>query len=268
MNYICSNQIVKQLKPSSRNKKPKQQNWSMSILSEVEGKKTRFRLEFSDVTSTSGYNHLTAPYLLLHGHGRALAVEGWICFLGFGAWMLNRGLVGSWLGRIIDCCSSLCIVSVCISESNHKTLMDSETLPHCSSKNSFQQDLTPMCVCVCVSIPINSATINLAQSWIANTKMQKGYCQTRPCLQRVLGVLLIGTTRSSSLSFASTDGCQLGDVFVCRFTFLAFFLTLGVNFVTPFVSSVGETSWLERLNESSSTSCGETGSFCDLLNSI
>lgn len=71
--------------------------------------------------------------------------------------------------------------------------------------------------------------------------------------------------------FSVHDGCQLAaaDVFVCRFrNFFAFFLTLGAPILTPSVSWMCETSWLEWLNESSSTSCGETGSLCDRMNSI
>ena len=71
--------------------------------------------------------------------------------------------------------------------------------------------------------------------------------------------------------FSVHDGCQLAaaDVFVCRFpNFFAFFLTLGAPILTPSVSWMCETSWLEWLNESSSTSCGETGSLCDRMNSV
>ena len=139
-------------------------------------------------------------------------------------------------------------------------------LPHCSSKSASSKT-SPQCKCsrVCPSIPIYSAMINLAQSWIANTKMQK-MISVSAC-----EIISLEQPKSSSLSFVSkTMGGQLGadDVFVCRFTsFLFFFLTLGVDFVTSLVSSY-ETSWLERLYESSSTSCGETGSLCEVLNSI
>ena len=131
--YTCSNRIVKQLKPSSRNKSrtnkigpcPSYQKWGEISIN--------FRVSKDwnkDATSTSGEpgGHAqgkSAPYLvLLHGHGRALAaVEAWI-------------------------------------------------LKHCHTAHQKTASSKTSPQCVRVSIPINSATINLAQSWIANTKMQ------------------------------------------------------------------------------------------------
>lgn len=117
-------------------------------------------------------------------------------------WMLNFdcwGIVACLVrGRvIIDNRSSLCIVSLW---SNDKNLMDSETLPHCSSKTASSKTW-PRCVCsqVWPSILIYGvgATLNLAQSWIAKYQDAKrtmsviSVCEVNPSERQSLPAFLL-----------------------------------------------------------------------------